>query len=251
MPPRRGIDPAHRGVLIDRMSIYTVALSVMCCKARHTPHIIEVHKAQVANAPSREAFNASINMKKEWKTFLERMDVICKEETEDPKRTLEVASAAMMAIQVFTLYELSQLPGKAGSQISAAALKRATLARRALGLDRPSNRPDQVSSNPEPLSDAQPPLRPPESSSTPDDQRSLCPIGTPGTLDDKKPEDLFETLLMHHVDDTSYGYTIVRSFSGKGGAGFEIQSADGWDKWDVTPEEMELMLKESTLATRS
>lgn len=69
------------------------------------------------------------------------------------------------------------------------------------------------------------------------------------TLDGRTPEDLYDTPLIYDGDDDCYRYSILCSIFGRSGfSGYELQSEDGVDEWEVTSEEMLSLLKNSTVA---
>ncbi|KAG8998197.1 hypothetical protein FRB94_007168 [Tulasnella sp. JGI-2019a] len=86
MPPKRKINPAYRTALIDQFSVYMVTMSVMCDKAQHIPNIMGVHKALEMKSASRKEFDASIDLNRDWKSFLAKIDEIYKEDPDDPER---------------------------------------------------------------------------------------------------------------------------------------------------------------------
>lgn len=72
-----------------------------------------------------------------------------------------------------------------------------------------------------------------------------------GALDGQNPEDFIgRTLICHEEDELPYRYTVVdrcHSYARQTDY-FVLRSDDGLDEWELTPEEMRLNLKKSTLA---
>lgn len=69
------------------------------------------------------------------------------------------------------------------------------------------------------------------------------------TLDGQNPEDLLgRTLVCYEEDEPPYRYTVRCHCFGPQTDWFALRSEDGFDDWELTPEEMRLQLKKSTLA---